>query len=309
MSKARWMVLCAVLVSVLGMGLAAAQDDELETPNPEELRTYTVAVFAPDINFSDSISKSGFVGGVASALASRTGLKWRGLAFANAGDLKSSGVDYAIIGGSWCAVACIGKPVAFASGSGAMSIVGRGGKVSEMRGKTLILPQPAKAYEGFVTATLLGGEIAASEFFKIKTTGDVRSAIAAVNVGAADLTVAFDAYAGGLSVLYRSNASPLPVATQVNTNIEPEIADRIAKAFRGLPASGGGIIRGFGGGGGGVKAFRGSIGGTRVKRPGMMPPRPLKLRFPVIKSTGLERLVDSRHDTIIHAPALVEEDP
>ncbi len=304
-----------VIVAFLAIVALAGTASPARAQGEVEERVYTVALFAPDINFSDAISKAGFVNAVASALSSRTGLKWRGQSFGQAGDFsaaaRSGGVDYAIIGGTYCASSCVGTPVAFASGQGAMSVVGRGAEsVAAMRGRTLILPQPSKAYEGFVSATLLGHQVEASEFFVIKTTGDARSALAAVQIGQADLTVAFDAYAVGLGVLYKTSASPLPVVTQVNQALDPELAARIASAFRGVGVQGGGIITGFGGSGEGLQAFRGfAFSKAPALRPSMASARPLRLRFPVISAAGLDRLSDARQETLIPTPELREEAP
>ncbi len=293
-----------VLLAALVLAIGPVQSQE-------EQRVYTIALYAPDINFGGAMSKASFVNAVAAGLSSRTGLTFKGKSFGRAGDFKGAGgVDYAIIGGSYFAVAGVGKPVAFATGSGSMSVIGRGGgPIHSLRGKTLILPQPAKACEGFVSSTLLGYQAQAGEFFKIQTTKDVASALAAVKVGKADLTVGFDAYAGGLPVLFRSNASPLPVATQVNPNIDPQVAEQIKSAWRGLSVSGGGIIRGFGGPASGVKAFRGLSGGKpKARAPSMAPPRPPQISFPVIPSEGLDRLSGSSDGSVISTPPMLEED-
>lgn len=314
MSRTRTLAATGALLACCLFPCALGAQEGEGAEKPVDNKVYTVALFAPDINFSDSISKSGFITGVAASMAARTGLKWRGVSFARAGDFSaqaSSGkVDYAVIGGTWCASACIGTVIAHASGKGSMAVVGRGGSVSSMKGRTLILPQPAQAFEGFVTSTLLGHQVSASEFFNIKYTGDARSAIKAVKAGQADLTVSFDAYASGLGILYKTPASPLPVVTQVNQSIDPDTARMIAKAFRGLPASGGGIITGFGGSGKGLKTFRGyAFSKPRAKSPIMAAPRPLKISFPVIRSSGLEQLSDTGQETLISAPTLREEDP
>ncbi|MEO1266795.1 MAG: hypothetical protein AAFX99_01785 [Myxococcota bacterium] len=287
--------LAVVMVLVWTASMAWGQD---EGPKPKDDRVYTIALYAPDILFSDGMGRATFVQNVASALSARTGYRFKGISFARSGDFSArGGVDYAIIGGTHFASSGGGKPVAYAAGSPPLALMVRPGVASavhQLRGKTLILPRSGSMLEGFVTGAVLGGELPAREFFgKVVYTKDVGAALAAVKRGQADATLAFAPYAGqsGLRVLVAGPNGPLPVAVQVNRSIDPEVAEAIAKGWRGLGVGGGGLIRGFGGGGGGLASFRGGVGGAGArKRPEMTDGRVVRVTFePLEMPNGQEQ--------------------
>lgn len=280
----------------------------------QEARTYTVAVFAPDLNFGDAIGAASYADRIAAAVSSRSGLTVRGVAFARSGDLsaraKAGKVDFAVVGGAFAAVSGLGKTVTHGQGSARLVLVSRGGaSLSSLRGKRLILPQPAKAYEKYVTAAALAHQIQARDFFQISTTKNVQSALTAVKLGQADVTVALEPYArsAGLSVVHATSAGPMPVVLQVNDNLDPEIAARLANAFRGASVSGAGVVSGFGGSGDGTRSFRGYAGAkARLKRPKMAPSRNLKLNF-VPAVTGAEGLSSGSPSDVVTRPGLPTE--
>lgn len=300
------------VAAFLAVMLVCAQPDEGQT---QDQKTYTVAVFAPDLNFGDAIGAASYADRVASAVGSRSGLPVRGVAFARAGDIsaraKAGKVDFAVVGGAYAAVSGLGKTITHGRGKARLVFVGRGGgSIASLRGKRLILPQPARAYEKYVTAAVLAHQVPAREFFEISTTKNVQSALAAVKLGQADLTVALEPYArnAGLTTIHATKAGPMPVVMQVNDDLDPEIASRLASGFRGASVSGAGVVSGFGGSGEGTRSFRGYAGSrARLKRPKMAPSRNLRMKF-LPKVTGPGGLSPGQPAEIVTLPALPEEE-
>lgn len=303
-----WCVVCGAFGLAFASGQAWAQEG----------RVYTVALYAPGLDFGDGVAKAGFVERAAQALSQRTGLPCRGVAFARAEDLqaqvKDQKIDFAILGGDFYAASGLGKPLAWASGAAPLALVarpGEAGSLAKLKGKTLILPPPGAAYEGFVTSTALDHEAKAKNFFKIKYTKDVESAVAAVNLGQADLTVALEPYAlrSGLSVVYRvQGAGPLPVAVQVNEGLDPATAKVFADAFPGLGLEGpGGLFQGFGGGGEGVKAFRGYANGkAEVAKPALAPVPRVRLELDAEGADPTGTLDGGGPEGLVPVPAMPE---
>ena len=277
----------------------------------------TMAVFAPSIDFGDSIGMAGYGERLAGQVASKSGVRVRVLALARAGDLqaraRSGSIDYAVVGGAYASVAGLGKPIAHAVGAVRIVVAakpGTGSTPAALRGKTLILPQPATAYERFVSASLLAHEVSAKDFFVLKTTKNVSSALAAVRLGQADLTVCLVPYAtsAGLTILARRKAGPLPVVIQINRELDPVMAQKLATGFRAASVSGGkGVLRGFGGSGQGIRGFRSlARSGPSRKAPRMAPHRPLRLRFDVPASRD-PNLVRTSVQDLIPTPELEAE--
>ena len=310
----RW-ALTALIAAAVVLSAAWAQAQEGDAPKPGGDRVYTIALYAPDVLFSDAMGRANFVQSVAAALTKRTGYQFKGMSFARSRDFSGrGGVDYAIIGGTHYASSGGGKPVAW-SGAAPLALMVRPGTVSgvyQLRGKTLILPRSGSMLEGFVTGSVLGGELPAREFFgKVIYTKDVGAALAAVKRGAADATLAFAPYAnqGGLQVLVTGPNGPLPVAVQVNRNIDPEAAEAIAKGWRGLGAAGGGLVKGFGGGGGGLQRVRGGVGGAGGRhRPEMTDGRVVRVTFEPLEPPegGGDPFTPGAPVELVPAPALPE---
>jgi hypothetical protein len=282
----------------------------------EEEKTYILGVYTPGVIFGDSLGKARFAEQVASALSQRTGLRFTGKAFARASDLKAPQVDFAVVDGAWYAATGPGTPLAWASGQDRLVVVGNaaapGGVVAGLKGKTLILPPPVSAYEGYVSSTLLGHQARARDFFKIEESKDTQSALAAVKLGRAELTVTFQSYAEaqGLPILHAGVEGPLPVAVQINPAVEEEVSRKVAAAFQGLTAPGGqGLFTGFGGGGEGVRAFLArSRSKATLPRPVMAEAPRVRLDFEAEVQADAASLGREEAQGLVPIPPLPEED-
>ena len=202
----------------------------------------TVAFFAPNLDFKDGAERNAYISKVAKALSSKTGMAWEGKAFARAADFEAarSSIDVAILdadyftqkGGSL-------TPVAMLSASGQttrpLKIIARkndSDKLYDYRGKRLAVVSNTALTPAFVTASALGNEIKASEYFSsIDEVRDVRSAINAVEVGKADLSLVFDGYDSGFTTLYTSPAVSLPSVALNSARVTGANAEQIRAAL------------------------------------------------------------------------------
>ena len=232
-------LLCTTLA---GVNPAWSQTEEAEI---------TVAFFAPSVYFDDSVARAGFISNLARQIENEIGVPVRGTNTSSARDLGNA--DFAIVDGQYFAGTDPGVPILSASSDGNTAkrlalIVASGGpgRLSDLRGSTLILPRVGDQLESFVSAEILRGEIDAADFFgDIQFTSNIESALSAVTSGRADATVAFADYAerAGLEALDRYSEAPLPVVVQLNDSLSDETVEAVRAALR--RANGNAEIRSF----------------------------------------------------------------
>ena len=204
-----------------------------------------VALYAPNLDFKDGAERNAYISKVAKELSSATGLTWEGRAFARASDFEAarSSVDVAILdadyfsskGGSL-------KPVAMLSANGQttrpLKVIAKKGssdKLYHYRGKKLAVVANASLAGSFMTASALGNEIKASEYFSsIDEVRDVRSAMNAVEMGKADLSLVFDGYDSGFTTVYTSSSVGLPIIAVNASLVSGSNADRIKNVLQNI---------------------------------------------------------------------------
>lgn len=202
----------------------------------------TVAIFAPNLDFKDGAERNAYVTKIAKSLSEATGANWTAQAFARAADFESarSNIDVVILdadyysskGGSL-------KPVGMLSASGQTSrsfkvITRRGAssKLYDYRGKRLAIVANTSMANAFVTASALGNEIKATEYFgSVDEVRDVRSAINAIEVGKADISLVYDGYDSGFTTVYTSPAVGLPIVAINGSRLSGEKAERVKSAL------------------------------------------------------------------------------
>lgn len=204
-----------------------------------------VAIYSPNLDFKDGSERNAYVNKIAKALSDETGTTWEGRAYGRAADFESarSGVDVAILdadyysskGGSL-------KPVAMLSANGQTTrplkvIAKKGGsdKLYKYRGKKVAVVANSSLASSFLTASALGNEIKASEYFSsIDEVRDVRSAMNAVDMGKADLSLVFDGYDSGFTTVYTSASVGLPIIALNASRLNGEKAEKVKHALQNI---------------------------------------------------------------------------
>lgn len=202
----------------------------------------TVAIFAPNLDFKDGAERNAYVTKIAKSLSDATGLDWNAQAFARAADFESarSRIDVAILDADYySSKGGALKPVGMLSASGQTSrafkvITQRGAssKLYDYRGKRLAIVANTSMANAFVTASALGNEVKAKDYFgSVDEVRDVRSAINAIEVGKADISLVYDGYDGGFTTVYTSPAVGLPIVALNPSRLSGEKADRVKSAL------------------------------------------------------------------------------
>lgn len=204
-------------------------------------QTHTVAIFAPSLDFADGAARNAFVTKIAKSLSDKTGMTWTASAFARASDFEAarSTVDLAILDADYFSGKSGSlKPIAMLSSNGSTSrrlkvIAKRGSsdKLFNYRGKRLTLVSSSSLVKSFFTANVLGNEVNVDKYFStVDEARDIRSAINALELGKADLTMTFEGYESGFTTVYTSPAVALPVVAMNVSKFSPEEAESVKQA-------------------------------------------------------------------------------
>lgn len=188
-----------------------------------------VAFFAPNLDFQDGGERNAYVNKIAQKLSAETGMSWEGRAFARASDFESAKKNVAVAildadyfsskGGSLTPVGMLSANGSTTRPFKVIAKKGSSNKLYHYRNKKLALVANTSNAKSFITATLLGHEIKAADYFSsIDEVRDVRSAMNAVSMGKADLSVVFDGYDSGFTTVYTSSSVGLPVVA-INPNM------------------------------------------------------------------------------------------
>ncbi|MFA5624161.1 MAG: hypothetical protein WC966_03750 [Bradymonadales bacterium] len=223
------------------------------TPSLASAQSYVVAIFAPSIDFKDGAERNEYVSKVAAAFSRATGLSWNGQAFARASDFESAraNVDVVIVDSDYYISKLSGlTPLAMLSGSSGVSrrmhLIAKKGasdKLYNYRGKRLVLVSGSGQNKKFLEATALANEASLGSYFgSVDEARDVRSALNAVELGKADLTLAYDGYASGFTNVYTSPSVGLPVIALSSSRISGATLEKLKSAAKGLGISASSII-------------------------------------------------------------------
>lgn len=230
-----WIV---ALLLMLTTGVAAA----------EPLR---VGLFAPATPFEGTGARLDFVTKLAKHLGGPDAV---GRVYGKAGDfasaLRKGDIDLAVADTSYLAAtggtyAVLAVAVRGGETRTGWDLVARGAadSVLALKGKTVLSPPVGGREAAFVGEALLGGELSA-DFFKVESSPDVLSAIAALGIGKADAAVV----PAGLSLPAGTNrVVSLPEISWPLLIASPRASAAIQAlaAERALTFSGGGAISGF----------------------------------------------------------------
>ena len=179
-----------VLVALVAVPrLAHAQSD-----------TITIGLFAPTAPFDGTGDRVSFINDLADHLEGDAGGKKvtgkvysSASAFASA--VKNKDIQYAVIDAPYAAALGLpsnwkihGAAIRDGSSSASWQLVAGSGvkKLSDLKGKKVVVPSTGAKENAFVTNVLLDGEVEASYFAKILEAADAKSAVTMVSVGKAD---------------------------------------------------------------------------------------------------------------------------
>lgn len=229
--------LCATLCAVLG---PSARAD-----------TVTVGVFAPSAPFPSTAAKVELASKLGDAIGVGLGTRAVGRVYARAGDfaaaVKKGDVTIALVDASYLASAggytVVAGSVRGGDTAQAWQLVAKGAsKLTDLRGKRVLVPANGGRESDFVLNVLLGG-IDRTFFGKIEPAADTASALSALGLGKADAAVVpagVDLPAGVTSVLsLPSLATPVLVTYGTLTAAQRSAIAAAATGFRGDSTIGG----------------------------------------------------------------------
>jgi hypothetical protein len=264
-----------VLVAALLVAPRAARADS---------DTITIGLFAPTAPFDGTGDRVSFVNALAEHLESDAGgKKVRGKVYSSAtafaSAVKSKDIQYAVIDAPYAAA--LGLPykvlgAAVRDGSSTVSwqlVAGSGvSKLSDLKGKKVVVPSIGTKENAFVTNVLLDGEVEAGYFAKILEAADAKSALTMVSVGKADAALVpsgVDIPSGMSKVMSLGTVGwPMFVALPGGDEARTKAFASRARSF-----SSSGAFSGFTGGDAGkYKSLAGSFGRGSKKGPMVVPP-------------------------------------
>jgi NAD(P)H-hydrate repair Nnr-like enzyme with NAD(P)H-hydrate epimerase domain len=159
----------------------------------------TVGLFAPTAPFPSTAARVELASHLGEDVGKVLGVPAAGKVFARAGDfaaaVRKGEVTVALVDATYLAVAG-GSYTVLAAGTHAgdtthvWQLVARGPtKISELRGKRVLVPAIGGRETDFVVDALLGGEVRRDFFAKIESAPDTASALAALGLGKTDAAI------------------------------------------------------------------------------------------------------------------------
>ena len=214
---------------------------------------YGVAIFAPCLDFKDGAARNDYISKVADYFSKSTGLKWEGQAFARASDFEAarSKLDVVIVDAEYYAnklssLTPIGELSGTSGPTRSMKVIAkRGGsdKLYNYKGKRLAIVSNTPLAKNFFESNVLGSEATLSSYFaSVDEVRDVRAALNAVELGKADLTLAFDGYDRGYTTIYTTSPVPLPVIAVSSSRLSGSQLESVKLAARSINVSATSIV-------------------------------------------------------------------
>lgn len=217
-------------------------------PAPTKL---VVGIYAPTVEFSTSAARLQYAQGLAKAIAAQTGIETEARSFAAFGQLKSAGVDFAVVEGQ-CYAGSLGWPLlATAEIGGGTSrawalFSGAGGSMQELKGTKLAYVQTGCNDGGFIDNAMLDSEVDAAFFSARVGKPDLLGAVAEVaSYHSAQAVFAPVGSQKGLTKVFDTGPVPNPAFVQLNSKVPAEVVVKVSAAVTGY--GGGGAITGWAG--------------------------------------------------------------
>ncbi len=263
----------------------------------------SVGVFTPSATFPSTTARVELASRLGDHIGKALGRTGTGRVYARAGDfasaVKKGDVQVALVDATYLSSAGGGYTViGVATRNGEIAhpwqlIAKGGGKISDLKGKRVIVPTIGGRETEFVLNVMLSGEVTRDFFAKIEAAPDTAAALAAVGLGRADVAVVptgVDLPAGTSSVLTLTVISgPVLVAYGTVSQAQRTALVAAAGSFRGDAT---------------VAGFRGADGeGIRsIARRYSVPPKRGQFAVPAVRLV-VGDLVEGRTFSIERTPA------
>lgn len=240
------LVLVAPLLVTAAAGYALYARTGTSQPAADKL---TIGIYAPSVEFGTAQVRLQYAQGLAKAIETQTGIKTEAKSFAQFSQLKSSGVDFAIVDGQCYATNLGWTLLANAEVGGgttrAWALFADGATdMQSLKGKKLAYVQTGCNDNGFVDNAMLDSEVDAAFFAGRVGKPDLTAAVAEVASykGAAAVFAPVGSQKG-LTKIFDTGPVPNPAFVQLNSKVASATADKVAAAVVGF--GGGGAISGW----------------------------------------------------------------
>ena len=262
---------------VAAAALVWVQAGESQPAPPAKL---TIGIYAPSVEFGTAQARLQYVQGLAKAIEAKTGIKTDAKSFAAFSQLKSAGVDYAIVEGQCYATNLGWEVLANAQIGGATTrswglFSGAGGDMQGLKGKKLAYVQTGCNDNGFIDNAMLESEVDPAFFASRVAKPDLTAAVAEVaSYKGAQAVFAPSGSQKGLTKVFDTGAVPNPAFVEINSKLPAALTSQVGEAVR--QYGGTGAISGWAGAS--KTPFQGLAGrmGRVVKRGVFASPEPVR---------------------------------
>lgn len=272
----RIQIIVPVLAIVAAVFALVARRGESQQA-PDKL---TIGIYAPSVEFGTAQVRLQYAQGLAKAIEAQTGVKTEAKSFAQWSQLKSSGVDFAIVDGQ-CYATNLGWTLlanAEVGGGTARSwalFADGASDMQSLKGKKLAYVQTGCNDNGFLDNAMLDSEVDAAFFAGRVGKPDLTAAVAEVASykGAAAVFAPVGSQKN-LTKIFDTGTVPNPAFVQLNSKIPSATADKVAAAVVGF--GGGGAISGWSAAQKGAYSALAGRMGRSVKRGVFAAPDPVR---------------------------------
>ncbi len=267
----------------------------LASPRGEAATPLGVGLYAPDLMSAGPAERFNYIRGIAAHLSTVLGVPVEGYAYKTAADfekdLRTHRIHFAILGSVYMATKRAYKILATASlknpKDAIWSILCKTKRpFSSLKGKSLQIPNLGAISLGLVENMVLGGAVKVKEYFTIKRTPDINSAITAVKLGVADAVLA-PVSAPGLVPVLEGVKFPSPAFVLLDKKLNSALVSKAASAIFSYGA-GFSSLKGWHGANAGAYNVLAGASKKRVYRMMLTTLRPVRLQL--MNFVGLDKL-------------------
>lgn len=204
----------------------------------------TIGIYAPSVEFGTAQARLQYAQALAKAIEAQTGAKVEAKSFAQFSQLKSSGVDFAIVDGQ-CYATSLGWPLLASAqiGGGATrqwALFADGASdMQGLKGKKLAYVQTGCNDNGFIDNAMLDSEVDPAFFAGRVGKPDITAAVAEVaSYKGAAAVFAPVGTQKGLTKIFDTGSVPNPGFVQLNSKVPQATTDKVAAAVVAFAGSG-----------------------------------------------------------------------